>query len=130
MATKQEKPAKIDDAEYEAAMNEAKNSVGAFTYEFPSPFVYEGEEFKALSFNFDGLTGADSRAIESEMAAANMPLFIPELSGDYLIRMAMRACTNRRADGRKLDIDAFKALPLTAYVKIRGRARSFLMRAE
>lgn len=119
----------IDDQEYEAAMEEARTSASAFTYEFKNPFTFEGETFKKLSFDFDALTGKDSLAIESELTALGRPVIVPELSGDYLIRMAMRACTTTRKNGMKLGVDAFAAMPIAAYIKIRSRARSFLMRA-
>lgn len=119
----------IDDQEYEAAMEEARTSASAFTFDFPKPFTFEGETFKKLSFDFDALTGQDSLAIENELTSLGRPVIVPELSGDYLIRMAMRACTTTRKDGRKLGFDAFSAMPIAAYIKIRSRARSFLMRA-
>lgn len=119
----------IDDQEYEIAMAEAENSTAEYTYEFTTPYEFEGETFEKLSFNFEGLKATDSLAIEAELAATGHPVIVPEFSGDFLIRMAMRACTDRRSNGMKLGLDAFLQLPLSAYVKIRSRARSFLLRA-
>jgi len=120
----------IDEEEYEAAVKEAENSQDTYTHVFPKPFTFEGESFDSLTFDFGKLTAADSLAIEAEMASLGQPTIIPEFSGDFLIRMAMRACTDRRSDGRKLGFDAFRTLPMAAYVRIRGKARSFLLRAE
>ena len=119
----------VDEAEYEAAVQEAENSQDTYVHTFSKPFTFEGESFDSLTFDFGKLTGSDSLAIEAELAAQGQVLITPEFSGDYLIRMAMRACTDRRKDGRKLGIDAFRALPMAAYVRIRGRARSFLLHA-
>lgn len=118
----------VDEEEYEVAMEEAKNSQDTYVHEFSTPFTFEGEKFETLHFDFGSLTGNDSLAIENEMTSLGMATVVPEFSGEYLIRLAMRACTDRRADGRKLGVDAFKALPLAAFVRIRGRARAFLLR--
>lgn len=120
---------KVDEQEYQAAMKEAQDSVTVYTHEFLTPFAFEGEAFDKLTFDFDKLTAADSLAIETEMSALGQPVMVLEFSGEYLLRMAMRACTHRKADGSKLGIDAFKSMPLSSYVKIRGKARSFLLRA-
>lgn len=120
----------VDEAEYEAAVQEAENSQDTYVHTFSKPFTFEGESFDSLTFDFSKLTANDSLAIEAELTAQGQVLITPEFSGEYLIRMAMRACTARRNDGRKLGIDAFRTLPMAAYVRIRGRARSFLLRAE
>lgn len=109
--------------------SEDENSPDTYTHTFAKPWTFEGESFEALTFNFGKLTAADSLAIEAELSSLGQPTIIPEFSGDYLIRMAMRACIDRRSDGRKLGVDAFRTLPMADYVRIRGRARSFLLRA-
>ncbi len=119
----------IDEEEYEAAFKEAENNQDTYTHTFSKPWSFESESFGSLTFDFGKLTAADSLAIEAELNSLGQPTIIPEFSGDYLIRMAMRACTDKRSDGRKLGIDAFRTLPMAAYVRIRGRARSFLLRA-
>ena len=120
---------KVDEQEYQAAMEEAQDSVTVYTHEFPAPYTYEGESFNFLTFDFGQLTAEDSLKVEAEMSALGQPVMVLEFSGEYLLRMAMRACTHRKADGSKLGIDAFKSMPLSSYVKIRGKARSFLLRA-
>ena len=120
-------PAATD--ELDEAMTASVSGQPEFTHRFRTPFIFEGETFDELSFNFAALTGRDSLAIETELAALGKTTIVPEFSGDYLIRMAVRACTTKRSDGRKLGIDAFSTLPLTDFLKIRGQARSFLLRA-
>lgn len=119
----------VDELEYKAAMEQAQESAVIYTHEFPAPYSFEGESFDKLTFDFGQLTAEDSLKIEAEMSALGQPLLVPEFSGEYLLRIAMRACTDKKADGKKLGLDFFRALPLSAYVKIRGRARSFLLRA-
>lgn len=124
-----EKTSVVDESEIEAAMAEAVNGTDQFTRTLRKPVHFEGEVFETLTFDFGRLTAADSLNIEAELAAMNRMVIVPEFSGDYLIRMAMRACTDRRKDGRKLGFDFFQALSLGDYVKIRGKARSFLLAA-
>ncbi len=128
MSADEKNPA-VDDSELEIAMSEAANGGEQFTRTLTKPVTFEGEAFDSLTFDFGSLTAADSLNIEAELAAMNRVVIVPEFSGDYLLRMAMRACTNRRKDGRKLGIDFFQALSLGDYVKIRGKARSFLLAA-
>ena len=119
----------IDEQEYEAAVQEAESSQDTYTQFFGKPFTFEGESFDSLTFDFGKLTAADSLAIEAELAAKGRAVITPEFSGEFLLHMAMRACTDRRMDGRRLGIDAFQTLPLAAFTRIRSRARSFLLRA-
>ena len=119
----------VDEQEYNLAVAEAENALNTYTHVFSTPFTFEGEVFTELSFDFGALTAADSLNIAAELQASGRPVIVPEFSGDYLIRMAMRACTSRKANGMKMGIDAFQNLPLAAYVKIRSKARSFLLRA-
>ncbi len=115
----------IDEAEREA--NE--NASNRFTYEFENEWSVEGETFGSLSFNFDKLTARDSLAAEAELRGAGVNMVVPEFSGEYLIRIAARACETRRADGRRLGSDVFLSLPLKAYSRIRNETRSFLLRS-
>jgi hypothetical protein len=119
----------VPEEEYEAAVKEAENSRDVYKQVFQKPFVFEEESFDSLTFDFGSLTAADSLAIEREVAALGQTVITPEFSGEYLIRMAVRACTDRRKDGRKLGVDAFMTMPIGAFTRIRSRARSFLLNA-
>ena len=84
---------KIDDKEMEEAVKQAEEAENDyyFTHTFQKPFEYEGKKYESLNFAWDRLTGYDGLAIEREMQAIGTPVFVPSLSGDYLIRMAARA---------------------------------------
>ena len=71
----------------------------------------------------------DSLAAEAELRGAGVNMLVPEFSGEYLIRIAARACETKRADGRRLGSDVFMQLPLAAFSVIRNVTRSFLLRA-
>ena len=115
----------IDPAEFDAAdelaMTEA--GFGAYLHTFQTPFSWEGRTYDQLTFRWDKLTGRDSLAIEGEMARLGKALIAAEFSGDYLARMAVRACEER------IGLDVLMAMPLGEFNRILSRARSFLLRS-
>ena len=119
----------ISEAEMDAAEKEAA-SMGDFTsytHTFKRPFTCligkDQRTFEELTFDFDKLTGRDSIAIENELQSLGKPVIVAEMSGEYLIRMAARACSE------KISADDLTSVPLADYNKIRSRARSFLLRS-
>lgn len=136
----EEKPAAapaINQAEFEAAEAEAKEpqaDVSIYTHKFKKPVTIEGCTIEELTFDFGRLTGADSLAIEDELQALNKPVIVPTFSGQYLTRVAARACTTTLSslDGksRRVGADTIMALPISDYNRIRSRARTFLLASE
>ncbi len=101
-----------------------------YTHTFATPFECRGTSYEQLTFDFGRLTGADHLEIENELLMRGKTLVIPEYTGEFLLGMAVRACTERRPDGKHvLDIMAFKAMPMRDFQVICKRARSFLLRA-
>ena len=112
----------VDDTELAAAEAEAKTADNVYVHDFgDKPFTWEGKTYESLTFDFSGLTGEDSLAIENEMLSLGKALIVPEFSGEYLLRMAARACREN------IGTDALKHLPMFHYNRIRSRARSFLL---
>lgn len=105
----------------------SKDDIGVYTHTFKAPFTCvvgaEQKTFDQLTFGFNKLTGTDSLAIENELQALGKPVIVAEMSGEYLIRMAARACSER------IGADELASMPLGDYNKIRSRARSFLLRS-
>ena len=129
-ATKEKNTPAVDQQELDAAETAAVISNDTYTHTFAKPFTFEGETFETLTFDWDKLTAADGLAIENELASLGRAVITPEFSGEYLIRMAARACTTLRADGkRRLGVDAYRTMSLADYSRIRSRARSFLLHA-
>lgn len=118
----------------EEAAEEDKLEFGnTYTHIFAKPFSYDGNTFEELTFDWDKLTANDSLAIEHEVEALGKAVIVPEFSGDYLIRMAARACTAKvEVAGKKISLgtDVFLHLPLRDYNKIRSKARSFLLMSD
>lgn len=113
----------IDEAEFAAAEAEAAVSADVYTHTFEPPVQWEGKTYDELVFDFGKMTGEDDLAIENELAALGKPVITAEFSGDYLIRMAARSCTE------KIGVDMLKKLPMKDFRKIRNKARSFLLRS-
>ena len=116
---------KIDEGEVAAAQKLAAEASGdVSTHKFSKPLVYMGKTYETMTMNFAILTGDDGLAIENEMAVLGKAVIIPSFSGEYLIRMAVRASDER------IGVDAFRIMPLSDYNRIRSKARSFLLKSE
>ena len=97
-----------------------ENSRDVYTHKFKAPFSYEGKTYEELCFDFGRLTGRDGAAIDIEIQISGRPVIVHSLCGEYLMRMAARACTTR------IGFDVLKAIPLSDYNRIRSAARNFL----
>ena len=114
----------IDAKEFAVAEVSAAESEYSYTLTFRKPFVYQGKTYKELVFDWDQLTGKDGLAIENEMQQLGKAVIVPTFSGEYLVRMAARACIEPIAS------DVFELMPLAEYNKVRSAARSFLLKSE
>lgn len=115
----------VEEKELEIAMQEAEDSANTFTIHLKKPVTYNENEYSELSFDFDKLTGRAGLDIEQELQTIGRPALIPAFSGEYLVRMAARACTTA-----KIGCDIFDNMNLSDYNKIRSAARSFLLKSE
>ena len=127
----------VNETEFAAAEAAAKTKQGntsTYVHKLKKPFTFEGCTIEELTFDFDKLTGNDSLAIEDELQSMNKPVIVPTFSGQYLIRMAARACTTTLTtpDGkpRRIGADVIQALPIGDYNRIRSKARTFLLASE
>lgn len=114
----------VDADEFAVAEKEAVNSEFSYTHKFRKPFEYQGKVYNELTFEWSKLTGKDGLAIENELQQLGKAVIVPTFSGEYLIRLAARACTV------PVGADAFENMPIADYNKIRSAARSFLLRSE
>lgn len=113
----------IDNEEFAVAEKEATaTNLSAYVHKFDTPFVYEDKTYDELTFDWSKLTGNDSLAIENELQMLGKALIVPEFSGEYLIRVAARACTI------PIGVDTLLSMAMVDYNKIRSRARSFLLK--
>ena len=86
------------------------------------PVLYNGEEITELAIDFDKLTGADALNIEEELGMLRKPMYFGAVNdGNYLIRVAARACT------KPVGVDFFYKIPIKDFDQVRNRARFFLL---
>lgn len=85
------------------------------------PVMYNGEEIKELSFDFNKLTGDDAFNINAELEAIGKQVIVPSSSVDFLIRVARNACN------KPVGVDFFKQISIVDFTKIQNRARFFLL---
>ena len=97
----------------------AEKAKGTYTHTFRRPVKFEGKTYKALTFYWDKLTGADMISIETEMQDMNEYALSPEMSASFLAKMAAKAAG--------VGSDFIEALPVPDFTKIRNEARSFLL---
>ena len=104
---------KEEKAEKEGSLN--------YTHYFKKPVEIEGKQYKSLTFYFEKLTGDDMEKIEAELQDQNKYVLTPEISSTFQCMMAARAAG--------VTADEIRRLPLRDYMKIKNKARDFLMAA-
>lgn len=119
-----EKMIGIEAEELEHAEEAAKTAEDLYKLKLRKTLTYDGVEYSELEFDFDGLTGADSLAIEQEINRAGLQLAVPAFSGEFIVRMCARACTS------PLGKDAWKLLSMRDWHRLRAKARNFMLASE
>lgn len=101
----------------------------SYTRKFRSPVSICGVEVQELTFEYGTLTGRDHINAEREcLSGGRNCIPDPKYDGDFLEKIAVRACTLRDADGfRPLDAAALESLPIADYEAIRTSARNFFI---
>lgn len=114
----------INAEELKQAEEEAKDAKGMFVMRFKKPISYNGKEYSELAFDFESLTGRDSLDVEKELTRSGTQIVVPAFNGEYLVRIAARACTTR------VGYDVVYNMSIIDYNKLRSAVRNFLMRSE
>ena len=97
---------------------EAEKSAN-YTHVFKNPVTIMNKQYKSMTFYFDRLTGADVEAIEAELQDQNKYVLSPEISSVFQSMLAARAAG--------VASDEIKRLPVRDYMKIKNKARDFLI---
>lgn len=92
-----------------------------YTHTFSEPREIEGKKYTKLTFYFDNLTGEDIEAVETELQDQNKYVLSPEISSAFQCILAARAA--------KVPADEIRRLPVADYMKIKNKARDFLISA-
>ena len=96
---------------FEEKKTEKENTSLNYTHTFKAPREIEGKKYTALTFYFDNLTGEDIEAVEQELADMNKYVLSPEISSAGVAS------------------DEIRRLPVPDYMKIKNKARDFLIAA-
>lgn len=102
------------------AEKEAEKSQN-YTHTFKTPVMIEGKQYKTMTFYFERLTGEDVEAVEAELQDQNKYVLSPEISSVFQSMLAARAAG--------VGSDEIKRLPVRDYMKIKNKARDFLVSA-
>ncbi len=100
------------------------NDISQHKIKLKKPVTYMDVEYTELEFDFDKLTGADSESIIREISAFGKTVLIPAMSSDYLMRVAMKACS------APVDISFFSLLSIRDYERIKTLTRNFFASVE
>lgn len=92
-----------------------------YTHTFKEPRMIEGKTYKELTFYFEDLTGEDIEAVETELQDQNKYVLSPEISSAFQCILAAKAA--------KVASDEIRRLPVADYMKIKNKARDFLIAA-
>lgn len=92
-----------------------------YTHTFKNPIEIEGKQYKTMTFYFERLTGEDIEAIEAELQDQNKFVISPEISSIFQSMLAARAAG--------IASDEIRRLPVRDYMKIKNKARDFLVNA-
>jgi hypothetical protein len=114
----------MEKEELDEAKAAAEKAETLFTLKFKKPFTYESVDYDELQFDFDSLTGKDSLDVEAELARRGTQVAVPAFSGEYIVRIAARACTS------PIGHDAMLRMSLRDYNCLRSKVRNFLMASE
>lgn len=97
-----------------------------YTIKLRRPVQYDGQKIAELHFDFDALTGQDSREVQRELNRKGISVLIQSVTEEFMRPMAARACTDALPDGRSIGADIFDYMAVGDVNKILARLRRFL----
>ena len=86
---------------------------------FNKPFTFEGQEYKELDLNLEGLTGDDLISVERELTATGTVVVTIQTSQAACLLFASRAA--------KVPSELIRALPLNEASKLAMSVQGFLL---
>lgn len=102
---------------------EQNEDSGLVEVKLKKPLDYNGKIYESISLDLEGLTGKDSMEVEAElMQRKKVAVIYGAMNNDYLMGIAAKACRE------PLGSDAFLAMSLKDYNKIKDIVRNFLLK--
>lgn len=106
--------------------NMTEESAARLTVKLRRSVIYDGTEIAELHYDFDVLTGKDSREVQREMNAKGKSVWIQSMNEEFMRGMAARACTDLLPDGRKIGADIYDKMAVRDVNRVIARLRQFL----
>lgn len=100
---------------------EEKEKSDTYVHRFKNPVEIMGKKYSSLTFYFGKLCGEDIEAIEDELMDQNKFVLTPETSSSFQCILAAKAAG--------IASDEIRRLPVHDYMKIKNKARNFLINA-
>lgn len=88
-------------------------------YEFKKLIIFEGEEYKKININLEGLTGKDIKDVSNELLAQGEVLGFAETNKNFLAALAARAAN--------LPFEFMDYIPARDFSKITIEVQNFLL---
>ncbi len=104
-----------------AEKKEKKEESANYTHTFKNPVEIMGKKYTTLTFYFEKLTGEDIEEVEAELQDQNKYVLSPEISSAFQCILAAKAAG--------VASDEIRRLPVGDYMKIKNKARDFLLAA-
>lgn len=103
------------------------NAIDApFVIKLRHPVEHDGTKFEELHFDFESLTGQDSRDVLNMLNRKGHAVLMQTVDEEFMRAMAVRACTDRTPDGRMLSADIFDRMVVRDVNRVLSRLRRFL----
>ena len=90
-----------------------------YIYKLREPITYNGKTYEEISLNFMALKGKDMIAIEDDMDELGKNILSPELSSEFIGRLAAKASG--------VPFEALMELPYREFTNIKGHTRNFML---
>ena len=88
-------------------------------YTFLAPYEFEGNEYKSIELNVEGVKGSDIAAVKKQWTVAGYQAPVPALDSEFCAMSAARVS--------KQPLEFFESLPSKDYVGLTLRISNFLM---
>lgn len=106
----------------EKEVSENTDNGSVYVHKFKKPYVWEGETYNEITFDFGSLKGTDLAEVEDEMNAESKYAIMPEYSIAFVFKLAARAAG--------VHSSVIENLPLADANIVRKKTRSFFMHGE
>lgn len=96
-----------------------EEQIDVINYTFDKPIHFEGEEYKKITINLEGLTGKDIKEVSNELLLQGEVMGLAETNKNFLATIAARAAN--------LPSEFMDYIPAKDFSKITIQVQNFLL---